>query len=181
MFASRYDTASDDSQGDVGCPPIVQTPPVAHAPVVHVPVAQAPPVVRTPVARVPVVQTPPVVHTPVVPTTAALPTCREVLSPAAPVQALRDCSPSVVVPVVGAVLLPLPPDAVVEVNPLQSVAPVRDFGSDAELRDAVIPHQGRMMAATLGHQEEKRRLLDEQGRLWVSKAGRTRVADTWLR
>jgi hypothetical protein len=53
----------------------------------------------------------------------------------------------------------------VEVNPLRSATPAHDVAPDTELRTAVLLHQGRMFAATRSHQEETKRLMDEQGRL----------------
>jgi hypothetical protein len=82
-----------------------------------------------------------------------------------PVQTLQDIPLLAEPPVADVVLLPARADAIVEVNPLPSATPVRDVAPDAELRTAVLLHQGRMFAATRSHQEETKRLLGEQGRL----------------
>jgi hypothetical protein len=147
--------------------PVVKAPsarvPVVQAPVVQAPVGQAP-VVQTPIAQVPVAQTP-VAHAMDVPTPIVLPIYQEEMSITTPTQALQDIPLPAAHPVAHVVLLPARADTVVEVNPLQSATPARDVAPDAELRVAVILRQGGMLAATRSHQEETKRLMDEQGRL----------------
>jgi hypothetical protein len=72
---------------------------------------------------------------------------------------------------------PLPSATLVHDSGVQysagSTAPIRDVAPDAELHTATILHQARMIAAKRSHDEETKRLREEQSR-------RMQVAKSWL-